>query len=98
LRSSSVCRKCEFVFRLPKYLRLSSILSLPAVILTKYSHFDTLTGVRWPAGWPNGAKRDIKANSAELKLELGLSLAIQHTSSIIIVYFANTQCFLGNMG
>jgi hypothetical protein len=27
------------------------------------------------AGRPDGAKRDIKANSAELKLELGLSLA-----------------------
>ena len=42
------------------------------MILIKYSHFDTPTGGR-PAG---GAKRDIKANSAELKLELGLSLAI----------------------
>jgi hypothetical protein len=45
-------------------------LSLPAVILTKCSYFDTPTG-----GWPAGAKRDIKANSAERKLELGLILA-----------------------
>ena len=49
------------------------------MILTKYSHFDTPTGGRpggRVAGRPaGGAKRDIKANSAKLKLELGLSLA-----------------------
>ena len=42
----------------------------------EYSHFDTLTGGR-VAG---GAKRDIKANSAELKLKLRLSLAIPNSA------------------
>jgi hypothetical protein len=41
------------------------------MILTKYSHFDTPMCGRAASV----AKHDIKANSAELKLELGLSLA-----------------------
>ena len=61
--------------------------SLPAVILNKYSHFDTPTG-----GRPDGrvfAKRDFKANSAELKLEPGLSLA----TSISTICYASF-CFI----
>jgi hypothetical protein len=50
------------------------------VILTIYSHFDTLT-----VGRGAGAKRDIKANSAELKLELGLSLAKRDFAMLINV-------------
>ena len=48
------------------------------MILPKYRYFDTPTGGRlagWMAGRVDGEKQDIKANSAELKLELGLSLA-----------------------
>jgi hypothetical protein len=64
--------------------------SLPAVILNKYSHFDTPTGVR-PGGRPAGTKRDIKANSAKLKLELGLSLAISKTGLLTVVICRSIQ-------
>ena len=46
--------------------------------------FDTPTGGRvggWPGGWPVGSC-DYIANSAQLKLEIGLSLAICHIMTI----------------
>jgi hypothetical protein len=50
---------------------------------TYQSLFDTLAGGR-VAGRPV-AKRDIKANSAELKLELGVSLATTTCISFFLI-------------
>ena len=49
LRSSFIYKKIEVVFHVQKKLGSSSILRFPAVVLTKYSYLDTLTG-----GWPVG--------------------------------------------
>jgi hypothetical protein len=46
-------KKMEVVFHLPQKVRSSSIFSLPAVKLTKYSFFDTPTG-GWAVGWVGG--------------------------------------------
>ena len=54
---SSIYKKIEVVFYLQKKVRPSSILSLPNVVPTKYSYFDTPTDGR-------PAYSDIKANSA----------------------------------
>ena len=58
-------RKGEVVFHLQEKVRSSSIWSWPAVVLTKYSYFDTPTAGRVDGrvdGRP--AYSDIKANSA----------------------------------
>jgi hypothetical protein len=58
-------QKVEVVFHLHKKVMLSSILSLPASILTIKSYFDTPTA-GWVGGLPGGrpAYSEIKTNSA----------------------------------
>jgi hypothetical protein len=55
-------------------------------MLTKYSHFDTPTVDSWLAG----ARRDIKANSAEIKLDLGkrhsiILLLVKHNFKFYVI-------------
>ena len=71
--SESASRLCISSFKTGIFFRNAIQMKRTIIsFLTKYSHFDTPTG-----GWVAGsAKRDIKAHSAELKLELGLDLAI----------------------
>ena len=82
IKNEADFQKCGVVFYLQKKLRSSSILSIPAGILTENSEFDTPTGLRrvcadtGAGAIDYGEYGDNRANSAQLKLELGLSLAI----------------------